>query len=221
FILSALFSRSAKDDPELASLIKAGLTGEDVENALYVLSTVRFASLDAWPEQMEFLFHKDAATRRRARSILGGTGLPTRRVVADRLTAILDDPQRKGDHADAVRALGVLSRPAGSMFGQRENWPADEARKRFNDRFVDIVREGPPELVAPALVAMGTDTLEKFDTYSKMVDQSDESAEFKERIKQARDKIEAEAERVDDRPKPIDPQEPDSREVGGSGGGIF
>jgi beta-lactamase regulating signal transducer with metallopeptidase domain/thioredoxin-like negative regulator of GroEL len=219
FVLATLYKHSpqGKDDPELQPLIKTALTGEDVENALYVLSSLGFGSLDTWPEQMDFLFHEDNAVRRRARSILGNTRLQTRRLVSDRLTAILDDPQRSDDHDDAIRAMGVLSRNVeGGFHGPDQHWPNEEAKKRFRERFARIVREGrPPGLVAPALVAMGIDSVEKVEHYLKSIDATGE-VDYKEHVEQARDKIEAEAEQIDDRPKPV-PQS-DERDMGGSGG---
>jgi hypothetical protein len=224
--LRSLYSRNytAKgdpiSDPEVAPLIKAALTGEDVGNALAVLRMLSFGQLDQWPQQLDFLFDEDAAACRRARTILQWSSSPSRQAVADRLLAVLNDPKRADDHADAIRALGVLARPLNNQFaGRREGWPDEETIKELNKRFEQIVREGPPELVAPALVAMGVDSVKTLHHAFKG-NVAGESEETKERIERARDKIEAELEQLVDPPN-IGGGFGGMGGAGGRGGGMF
>jgi hypothetical protein len=77
--------------------------------------------------------------------------------VADRLTAVLNDPQRSAEHADAVRAMGRLIRSIAKGGSSRlgSSVKAEVYQEKFRQPVARLLNEGPPELLAPSLVALG------------------------------------------------------------------
>jgi hypothetical protein len=143
---------------QLDQMIRDALGGSDPKQALATLQNTRFQRMDAFPQQIDLLIHPDAVVRKAARHILAQSmnhaTVPT---TAELLLAVLDDPKRADSRAEAIRALGIVL-DAARQYG-------DEASRALThkilEKLVQIMEEGPQELVAPSLVALGFSSTEK------------------------------------------------------------
>jgi hypothetical protein len=187
--------RMPDNDPQVEQLIKAALRGDDAANALDMLAELRFKNPDYLTEQIDLLFHPDAEVRRAARSALTRARFGELEAVADRLLAILDDPNQSAKHADAVRALGVL---------QRYQWEANDKNQRYStaagkavqERLRQVLQDGPVELLPAVLVALGGDSADAARERIRDEDLSDDRqaevekaiAKFPEEFKQTIDR---------------------------------
>jgi hypothetical protein len=160
-----------------------------------MLAELRFTNPDYLTEQIDLLFHPDAEVRRAARSALTRARFGELEAVADRLLAILDDPNQSAKHADAVRALGVL---------QRYQWEANDKNQRYStaagkavqERLRQVLQDGPVELLPAVLVALGGDSADAARERIRDEDLSDDRqaevekaiAKFPEEFKQTIDR---------------------------------
>jgi hypothetical protein len=182
--------------PETELLVKNALAGEDRDRAHHVLALLNFRRLEFIPEQVDFLFDKDEATRQASRLLLRNLNADVRGELAERLLAIVDDAGRSQDHADAVRALGVLQ----NIFshhthasGAEAQWERSDVSQQVGKRLSQLINEGPEELVPAALVAVGLDSANQVDNW---LERAAQPKELQQRISRARDKIDAEAKTV-------------------------
>jgi beta-lactamase regulating signal transducer with metallopeptidase domain len=186
--------------PKTQRYVKEALTGEDRNRALHVLAMSEFRRLEELPEQVNLLFAADDFMRRAARGVLPNAGADARSELAEQLLAVLDDAERSSDHADAVRALGVLVKlDSQSPEELLKNWEGSKLYRQVIDRLSKLINEGPEELVPTALVAIGVDSGERVDGW---LQGSTQPEDLQQRVRRARDKIDAEASRVMLKPEP-------------------
>ena len=143
----------ASHDPDVVRMTKEALQSDDVESALKLLSSISFANVDKLPEQLEFLFAAESATKQAARDALArSSGPQVRDAVADKLLAILNDANQSARHADAIRALAMFS---GNIhpISQGQNM-SQQKRQEIIDALDKVSREGTPDLLLPALAAL-------------------------------------------------------------------
>jgi hypothetical protein len=185
-------------EDEVLRLTKAALTSDDTDRALSLLRILAFRQLDRYPEQFDLLMHEDPAIRPKVRQYLPHVPDSARGAIAERLLAILDNPERTADHADAVRALGILTRRYGQRESGQRDWTTSGAYKKALDRLGRITEEGPDDLVPAAIVALGVETREQLEDLIKEWKEGSPnfSAERRDRATRAREKIEEEAKKV-------------------------
>jgi beta-lactamase regulating signal transducer with metallopeptidase domain len=145
-------NKVASHDPDVVRMTKEALQSDDVEGSLNLLRFIGFSNVDELPEQLEFLFAADLETRQAARDVLAcSSGPQVRDAVADKLLAILNDPNQSARHADAIRALAMVSSsvvptPHGHHISQGK-------RQEIIDSLYRVAREGATELFVPAVAA--------------------------------------------------------------------
>ena len=161
--LGALLRTTGNEDAELRRLVKEVLTGPDHANAVRTLHYLGYTRTDEFLEQETLLFHEDAATRRGARTVLAQ---PRRGKdvagIADRLIAVLDDPARPEDHANAIRALAALVSKRTSDAVRAQTAPGAGRASDIDQAVIDkiylriepIARAGPRELLALSRLAL-------------------------------------------------------------------
>ncbi|HEX6963564.1 MAG TPA: hypothetical protein VF175_16980, partial [Lacipirellula sp.] len=179
-------------EDEVVRLMRRSLTDHDMNNALNALRILNFRRLESLPEQFDVLMHDDPKVRQEARTFLPNVSANDRAAVIERLWDIVENPERKNDHRDALRALGVLVRQFGYGAGEPGGWTESELYRRSIKRLEQLIREGPKDLVPAAIVAYGI-SAEGIDEWLK---DTAEPTDLKERVKQSRGKIEAEERRV-------------------------
>jgi hypothetical protein len=165
-----------ESDQEVQALVKKALLGDDTGNALTLLMLLGFMDLDEFPEQLDLLFHEDAEIRRAARTTLVGARFGEFEAIADHLLKILDDPERKADHADAIRALAVLQHShsrANEANAENPGYSKATYRKVW-DVLKQISQRGPVELLPSALVALGGHSPERAREYATSEGLTDE-----------------------------------------------
>jgi hypothetical protein len=200
YLALALLQQPNADVPleeDVVRLTKEVLTSDDADKALNLLRLLAFRDLVHYPEQFDLIMHDDPAVRLKVRQYLPHVPGSARGAIAERLLTMLDNPERTTDHADAVRAVGVLRRFAPTV-SVRGDWERSDTYKKALDRLSRITEEGPDNLVPVAIVALGIETRERLEGLIKGWKEGSPnfSAERKERATQALDKIEAEAKKV-------------------------
>jgi hypothetical protein len=100
----------AENEEESTRLLREGLASKNAEIRKRALSWTGFETkkLEAIPEPFEMLFAEDAEIALEARQQLGMTPEKYRAALAERLWAVVDDPERVAAHVPALRAIGVL-----------------------------------------------------------------------------------------------------------------
>ena len=113
---------------------------------------IGFANVNELPEQLEFLFAAEPATRQTARDILSrSVGPQGRDAVSDKLLAILNDPNQSPRHADAIRALAMFSKTKGpTPYGYGLS---KEKKREVFESLRRVAQTGSTELFVPAVVA--------------------------------------------------------------------
>ncbi len=197
------------DDAESMTMVREVLTGDDAKMIPTLISNLNFSRLELFPEQAEFLIHKNDAIRNAAwgqfrRGFNPAQGVP----FLELFLAMIDDPTRKEDHARAIEAIGLLN----SRFAN-----IAEMQKRQSevvDKLTQLLIDGDVELLPAALL-----------TRSKLRAQSVEllirnlgdkiSAERRQQLEEAAKKAE---ELEAQQNMPMDMR---GGGMGGGGGGMF
>jgi beta-lactamase regulating signal transducer with metallopeptidase domain len=145
----ALYRSRQEADPEVDRVIAEAFRGGDRDLAKRLLELRGFFNLDKFSERIELLLDDNPGVIVRARQLLGRARVADQVYVADRMFDVLDDPEMADRHADAVRALVVITE--GRVLPVEKN-AVEDLRRMILARLRNVLLEGPPELNAMALV---------------------------------------------------------------------
>jgi beta-lactamase regulating signal transducer with metallopeptidase domain/protein involved in polysaccharide export with SLBB domain/predicted nucleic acid-binding Zn-ribbon protein len=143
------------DQEERVRLLREGLASENTEIRKLALSWTGFATeqLEKIPEPFEMLFSDDAEIALEARQQLAMTPEKYRAALAERLWAVVDDPERDASHVAALRGIGVLY--GTSMASHAQDSQSDRAwRTDTAQRLIKHLQDGPREEWAAAAWAL-------------------------------------------------------------------
>jgi beta-lactamase regulating signal transducer with metallopeptidase domain/protein involved in polysaccharide export with SLBB domain len=143
------------DQEERVRLLREGLASENTEIRKLALSWTGFATeqLEKIPEPFEMLFSDDAEIALEARQQLAMTPEKYRAALAERLWAVVDDPERDASHVAALRGICVLY--GTSMASHAQDSQSDRAwRTDTAQRLIKHLQDGPREEWAAAAWAL-------------------------------------------------------------------
>jgi beta-lactamase regulating signal transducer with metallopeptidase domain len=180
------------NDEESLAMIRAALAPQQFYPIGWpILLKLRFTQLEMYPEQIELLFHKDEQTREKVMNVLFHVlNSDSYGLIADRLLAVIDDPERKADHAQAIELLPRTKMSLNSQEGRAH-------RNKILGTLGNLLVNGDEEILPVTLRTMSSlATRPMHEIIEKLGDRVTD--ERREELEQVAKKIEDEQREEDD-----------------------